>query len=76
MESGSTEDDDDNVDKEYDYFNADIILENEEEYDILNDETFGDNLTGYLRLLRRVFVHEGSFYSDYSLQVLPTKTKI
>lgn len=48
MESASADDDDDNIDREFDYFNSDvgIILENEEEYDILNNETFGDGITG------------------------------
>lgn len=48
MESGNTEDDDESADKDYDYFSTEtgVILEEEEEYDVFNNETFGEPLPG------------------------------
>lgn len=48
MESGNTEDDEESADKDYDclYTETGIILEDEEEYDVFNNETFGEPLPG------------------------------
>lgn len=46
IDTGSL-DDGDNIS---DYFNNDIILEGEEEYDVLNDETFGGGETGIFQI--------------------------
>lgn len=49
MESGNAEDDEESTaDKDYDclYSETGIILEDEEEYDVFNNETFGGPLPG------------------------------
>lgn len=55
MESSGLEEDDDGTSKGFDFFNTDheIILEDEEEYDVLNNETFGGSIAGkYKRFFR------------------------